>query len=129
MNQVYLEGIVSSGRGEGTRFTELEWVKNQIEETLGFIPVPGTLNLRIDERQIENRALLDEADAMEIQSPTGRRRGRLFKANLQGIEVAVIFPQVPNYPSDQLEIIAPMNLRERLKLEDGIFLELKVLLG
>jgi len=123
-----VKGIVSFGKGEGTKFTKLEWVKTQTRERLGFIPEPGTLNLNINKDQIQNRALLDKAEAIEIQSPTGHGRGRLFRANLQDHEVAVIIPQVPNYPEDLVEIIAPINLRRRLKLEDGASLELQILL-
>jgi len=30
-----------------------------------------------------------------------------------------VIPQIPNYPSDVLEIIAPVCLRDHLKLVDG----------
>jgi riboflavin kinase len=35
------------------------------------------------------------------------------------VEGAIIIPQVPFYPEDVLEVIAPFSLRERLKLRDG----------
>ena len=45
--------------------------------------------------------------------------GILFRACIDAVECAIVFPQMPNYPNDVLEIIAPVCLREKLKLADG----------
>lgn len=35
------------------------------------------------------------------------------------IEGAIIIPQVPDYPEDMMEVIAPVSLRKTLKLKEG----------
>ncbi len=46
--------------------------------------------------------------------------GILIKASvLSNLECAIIIPQVPNYPTDVLEVVASVCLRERLKIVDG----------
>jgi CTP-dependent riboflavin kinase len=35
------------------------------------------------------------------------------------LECAIVIPEVAGYPKDVLEVIAAVNLREQLQLEDG----------
>ena len=43
----------------------------------------------------------------------------LIRAKVEGLDCGVIVPQVPNYPDDVLEVVAPWCLRERLEISDG----------
>jgi CTP-dependent riboflavin kinase len=43
----------------------------------------------------------------------------MFRAKLENLECAVIFPDVLDYPEDVVEIVAQENLRKRLGLIDG----------
>jgi len=43
----------------------------------------------------------------------------LFKSLIGTLECAIVVPEVAGYPKALLEIIAPVNLRETLQLEDG----------
>jgi len=125
-----IKGVVFSGKGEGARFTELPWVKKQITEKLGFTPHSGTLNVKLTEDELKNRTLLEKAEAIEILPAKDFSRGRCFKANLMdNLKCAVVIPEVPNYPRDIVEVIAPTNLREKLQLRDGDSVEVKILMG
>lgn len=42
------------------------------------------------------------------------------------IHGAVVMPQVPNYPDDLVEVLAPVNLREALRLKDGDAVEVAI---
>jgi len=122
--------VVFSGKGEGGKFIELPWVKKQITEKLGFTPHIGTLNLKITEEKFKYRTLLEKAEATEISPAKGFSRGRCFKACLMDkLKCAVVIPEIPNYPRDIIEVIAPTNLREKLQLRDGDSVEVKVLIG
>jgi riboflavin kinase len=114
-----LSGKVFSGRGEGEKFLELPWVKLQIKEKLGFTPYLGTLNVRLSEESAKRRKLLEKATAMQVCPAEGYCSGKIFKASVGVLECAVVIPEVPSYPADVLEIIAPANLREKLQLADG----------
>ena len=119
MPQLTFEGTVFSGTGAGKKFVDLPWFKRQIEEKLGFTPYPGTLNIRLTKEGVENRRRLDLAEGFLVEPKAGYCPGMLIKAVIGGLECAVVIPQVPNYPVDVLEIIAPLYLRGRLGLEDG----------
>ena len=129
MKILRIKGIVFSGKGEGAKFIELPWVKKQITEKLGFAPYHGTLNIELTKEEFEKRALLEKAQAIEISPAKGFSRGRCFKANLMDkLECAIVIPEIPNYPENLIEVIAPTNLREKLQLRDGDSVEVKILM-
>jgi riboflavin kinase, archaea type len=44
---IFLPGLIVSGAGEGAFFVELQWVRAAVERAVGFVPYPGTLNVRL----------------------------------------------------------------------------------
>lgn len=129
MKTLCIKGIVFSGKSEGAKFIELPWVKRQIVEKLGFTPYRGTLNIELTKEEFEKRALLEKAQAIEISPVKGFSRGKCFKANVMDkLECAIVIPEVPNYPENVIEVIAPTNLREKLQLRDGDSVEVKILM-
>jgi len=122
-----LRGKVFSGSGEGAKFIELSWVRKQIAEKLGFVPYPGTLNIKLTEG-IAKFKLLKKAKAIEILPAEGFCRGRCFNACfMDTLKCAIVIPEVENYPEDILEIIAPINLREKFKLKDGDIVDVQIM--
>ena len=119
MKKMKLNGVVFSGGGNGKKFLELPWVKQQIRENLGFTPYPGTLNVKLNEKSVKQRKLLEKAPSVNISPVKGYCQGLLFKAFLGVMECAIVLPEVAGYPKDLLEIIASVNLRKALLLEDG----------
>lgn len=129
MKALCLEGKVFSGKGEGTKFTALPWAKEQITQKLGFSPHPGTLNIKLTERSTKLRKQLRKAKPVEITPPEGYCRGKCFLAVLQDdTKCAIVIPETPDCPGNIVELIAPTNLRERLKLKDGDTVQLKIVL-
>ena len=118
MPTITIEGTVFSGKGRGKKFLELTWFKQQVEEKLGFSPYLGTLNLRLLEKEVEKRELLETKGSLMVEPQTGYYSGLLFRATIKGLECAIVIPIMPNYPKDVLEVIAPVYLRGRLKLID-----------
>ena len=119
MRILTFEGTVITGEGNGKRYLALPWVKQQVEEKIGFTPFLGTLNLKLTRADADCRKLLNKAKAATICPPEGWCIGLLFKALVAGFEGAVVLPQVESYPENVLEVIAPVNLRDKLKLKDG----------
>ena len=119
MSKIKLTGKVVSGRGEGRKYLELAWVKQQITEKLGFSPYLGTLNLLLNEESMKHRRLLGKNAALGVCQSEGFCTGLLFQASIGGLTCGVVIPQVENYPDNLLEIVAPMNLRQKLRLRDG----------
>lgn len=125
-----IRGRVFSGTGVGRAFVSLKWVEDQIASKLGFAPYPGTLNLRIDDRMSDRlKGLLERHRGITIEPiDSSFYPGRCFRARIgDRVEGALVLPLVPNYPSDQIEIIAPFCLRKLLGLRDGQELSIEII--
>jgi riboflavin kinase len=121
-----LEGRVFSGKGEGAEFVNLSWARRQIEQKLGFTPYPGTLNIRLDEKNTKMKKALMNAAAAEILPAPGYCRGRIFEASIMKMKCAIVIPEVLGYPENVVEVISPADLREKFHLADGSWVEVKV---
>ena len=95
---------------------------------MGFTPYEGTLNLKLTRASAKRRQLLLDAKTTVICPAEGYCVGALFKADISGLECAVVVPEVTGYPENLLEVISPLNLRDRLQLEDGDSVEVNVYL-
>ena len=126
VKKIPLNGRVLSGGGTGSLFVNLPWAKKQFKEKLGFNPYPGTLNLQLPPGT-NVKELRDATKGIKIKSPEGFHEGRCFKALImEKLLGAVVVPDIPGYPHDLLEILAPVNLRETLGLKDGMEIEVIV---
>lgn len=128
MNRIDFIGKVVSGRGEGKKYLEVSWVKQQMTEKLGFSPFLGTLNLQLDEESVKQKKLLVRDAALGVCTSEGYCTGLLFKASMRGLACGVVVPLVENYPNDELEVVADVNLRQKLMLHDGDVVEVTVFL-
>jgi len=126
VRKMILKGRVFSGGGTASLFVNLPWAKKQFKDKLGFNPYPGTLNLKLSSGT-DIKELRNATKGIKIKSPEGFHEGRCFKALImEKLWGAVVVPDIPKYPHDLLEIIAPVNLRETLALKDGMEIELIV---
>lgn len=130
MKTIILHGKVFSGHGSGTKYLKLSWVKKQITEKLGFEPFLGTLNLRLKKESVEaKKKLLKSEKAIEIVPREGFCLGLCFKARVMDkVDGAVVLPQVPHYPENVLEVIAPVSLRKTLGFKEDDEVRLSVYL-
>jgi CTP-dependent riboflavin kinase len=119
LNVTKLDGVLFTGEGNGRRYLSLPWVKQQLETALGYTPYLGTLNLKLTAESAKLKREIAQAKATVICPAEGYCVGLLFKAVVEGINCAVIVPQVKNYPEDVLEVVAQVSLRDALGLKDG----------
>jgi riboflavin kinase, archaea type len=126
MQTLTFHGIVTSGEGNGRRYLALPWVVRQLEEKLGYTPYLGTLNLKLTAESAQQKRPLQKASALQIYPSKGYCAGLVFPASISGLQCAVVLPQVPAYPEELLELIAPVYLRGALDLKDGDAVEVAV---
>jgi len=131
-DELTIEGTIESGIGEGKYYVSRPFYKKQFEESLGFAPYPGTLNIRLpDETDIKLRKFLDRYPSLIVQSGVSEGRSfgnvRCYKALIDGkIEGAVIIPLRTHHPPNVVEIISPINLKHTLKKKDGELITITV---
>ena len=133
LRSVVITGEVFTGLGEGAYYVSLNGYRTQIIEKLGFDPYPGTLNLRLtDPSDVYFREVLSHRAGILIKGFSDGRRTygsvKAFKAKIRGIDAAVLLIERTHYGRDTLEVVAPVNLRQALNLEDGDKVSLEVYL-
>ncbi|MBC7085360.1 MAG: DUF120 domain-containing protein [Methanomethylovorans sp.] len=118
-----LQGHVITGLGEGQYYISQHGYMSQFSEKLGFKPFPGTLNIKLNDTSVAIRQLMECIEPIVIQGFSDGERtfgaGKCYLITINGIKSAVIIPERTHYPANLLEIIAPVNLREKLHLRDG----------
>lgn len=77
--------------------------------------------------ETDAKKLRNATKGVKIEPPEGFCQGRCFKALvMKKVWGAVVVPDVPDYPRDLLEILAPVNLRDAFKLKDGVEIEVSI---
>ena len=127
-----LSGTLFSGLGEGAYYISLPGYKKQFISKLGFEPYPGTLNLKISDvihKQFFDK--LSKNDGILIEGFTDKKRtyGNVkcfpctINSNIQG---SIIVIERTHHDRSVIELISPIFLRKKLKLNDGDEVSVKV---
>ena len=132
---VELDGTVTSGMGEGRHYISLPGYMEQFAERLGYEPFPGTLNVDLDEEGVRTRSAMSSLSGVPIDSWEDDDRtfgpATCYAATVDydgaiAAETHIIVPERTHHDETQLEIIAPIKLREELGLDDGDTVSVRV---
>ena len=130
-----LDGTITGGMGEGRHYISLPGYMEQFRTRLGYEPFPGTLNVSLTAEGVRARTALGAVDPIEIDGweDDERTYGPAFcypatvEAGSDEYErTHVIAPERTHHDEDQLEVIAPVKLRDELGLTDGDSLTVRV---
>ncbi len=112
-----MTGKIIKGIGESGSFLSIGWVEEGMRNAFSFSPFPGTLNIKVTRHVQEN--LRQAGKERLVAGQEGFCDALLFKAAIGEIPCGVVLPLVQNYPEDLLEIVAPVQLKETLKVTEG----------
>ena len=120
MGEIGFEGTITSGLGKGAVFVSIDYYKDEIKKKLGFEAYPGTLNLMIDKKQTNSFKKIKPIRIGGFKKD-GKTFGRVscYKIKINEIDASIVIPELTEHNEDMIEIIAPMNLKSKLKVEDG----------
>ena len=118
-----VQGMVTSGLGEGAYYIGLEPYCVQFKKILGFRPYPGTLNLQLTPSETKIRQNLHRSHMATVSGfeSNGRTFGEVFchSCTINDIQCGIVIPGRTHYPDSLIEVIAPLNLRSAFSLKDG----------
>jgi len=124
---IVLNVIAVKGLGEGKIFMSMGHYKKEIKAKLGFDAYEGTLNLKVDEKQLEQ---LKKTKSIEINGYKKNNKifygAKCYKAKIKNIKGAVIIPDLTKH-KDIVEFIAPIHLKSELKINDGDKLKIELI--
>ncbi|MDZ7731095.1 MAG: DUF120 domain-containing protein [Natrialbaceae archaeon] len=127
--EVALAGTITSGMGEGRHYISLPGYTRQFEERLEYEPFPGTLNVDLTSDSVRRRSAVASLEPIPIDGwedddrtygPAVCQPAVIETHDGDRYErVHTIAPERTHHDDDQLEVIAPVKLRDELDLEDG----------
>jgi riboflavin kinase len=115
-----IDGEVATGLGKGSYFLSQEFYTKEFEKNLGFIPFPGTLNIIVDEKYLNNINIIKNNCVNVIKPDTEFGAVKYIKAKLNDkIDGAIVFPAKTTHEEHYLEFICEIKLRDEFNLNDG----------
>lgn len=113
-----------SGINEGARYVR-EYM-DKFKDELGFEPFEGTLNIKLEETDMEKvkeKVCIDIGEFERNCIEYGNVKCAPIRIN--GIECCAVLPKKSGY-KDVLEVISKFNLRKELNLEEGDEVEVEI---
>ncbi len=120
---IELSGSVISGLGEGAYYMSLKGYTRQFKVKIGYIPFPGTLNIKLNQLQTTQIIQqLDELDNIMIEPFSDGRRTygwvKCFHATINdSIKCELIRLERTHHDNSVIELISKNNLRKTARLK------------
>ena len=131
-SHVEIKGILASGMGEGAYYMGLKGYTKQFKSKIGYVPFPGTLNLRIDQK-IHQEAIKQfvSLNGIMIKSFSDGKRTygwvKCFPAKLNNsIDCNLILLERTHHDNSVVELISKTSIRKSAKLKDGSKVTIKI---
>jgi len=131
-SHVELKGTLVSGMGEGAYYMSLKGYTKQFKEKLGYVPFPGTLNVKLSKKEyIETVSQFYNRDCILINGFSDEKRTygwvKCFNAKLNNlIDCELIILERTHHDNSVIELISKINIRKTAKLKDGSNLTIKI---
>lgn len=129
---VKITGNVMAGLGEGAYYLSRPGYVSQIKSKLGFEPFAGTLDIRLESAHDVSKKL-DVLKKQGVRLESFKEENRFFGGAscypclINGkIKGAILQPDRTHHPQEVVELIAAVNLRKTLKVENGSKLEVLI---
>jgi len=127
-----LNGLIISGLGEGAYYMSLNGYTKQFKVKIGYIPFPGTLNVKLNQLQATQIIQqLNDLDSVIIDPFSDGKRTygwvKCFHATLNGsIKCELIRLERTHHNNSIIELISKNNLRKTSKLKTGSKVTIKI---
>jgi riboflavin kinase len=131
-SHVELKGILVSGMGEGAYYMALKGYTNQFKSKIGYVPFPGTLNVRLDQKTHQEAIKQFETlEGIKIKSFSDGKRTygwvKCFPAKLNNtISCELIMLERTHHDDSIIELISKTCMRKTGKLKDGSKVSIKI---
>ena len=131
--QIVLEGELVSGMGEGAYYMSLDGYARQFRDAIGYVPFPGTLNVRLaGPHHVLAAERLDSAGGGALVNgfSDGRRTYgwvRCFAASVNGIDGChVVRLERTHHEPSIVEVISRLEIRRAAGLRNGSAVSVRV---
>ena len=133
-SNIELSGSVISGLGEGAYYMSLKGYTKQFKTKIGYIPFPGTLNIKLNQqRDSQIVQQLADLDGIIIDPFSDGKRTygwvKCFHAKLNNtINCELIRLERTHHDNSVIELISKINLRKTIGLKTSSKVRVKILI-
>lgn len=131
-SKIELKGSIVSGMGEGAYYMSLKGYTEQFKEKIGYVPFPGTLNIRLDRKEdFEAVKKFDNAKTTYIEGFSDGKRTygwvKCHPAKLNSsLDCLLIRLERTHHDTSIVELISKYDLRKAAKLDDGTKVRIEI---
>ena len=131
-SHIYLTGTLVSGMGEGAYYMGLKGYTKQFKSKIGYVPFPGTLNVRLDKKiHQESIKQFETLDGVKLNGFSDGKRTygwvKCFSAKLNNsINCELIILERTHHDDSVIELISKTCLRKNTKLKDDSKVSIKI---
>ena len=129
---VKLEGKLVSGMGEGAYYMSLKGYTRQFKTKIGYVPFPGTLNVRLDKKAHQDAIRqFDLAEGIKIDGFSDGKRTfgwvKCFGGIINdSIKCELIILERTHHGDSIIELISKTCIRKAGKLKNGSRVSIKI---
>lgn len=129
-----LSGVLVAGMGEGKYYMSLKGYTKQFAQKIGYIPFPGTLNVKLDKKEhVESLRQLNNLDGTKIDGFSDGKRTygwvKCFACNLNDkVDAQLIMLERTHHDLSTIELISKFEIRKKLALKSGSPISIKITL-
>ena len=131
-SHVEIKGTLISGMGEGAYYMGLKGYTKQFKSKIGYVPFPGTLNVKIDQK-IHQEAIKQfvNLNGININSFSDGKRTygwvKCFPAKINNsVDCNLILLERTHHDNSVVELISKLSLRKSAKLKEGSKISIKI---
>ena len=129
---VEFKGTIISGMGEGAYYMSMKGYTKQFKSKLGYVPFPGTLNVKLKDKEfIEAKRLLDAHPAIMITGFSDGKRTygwvKCYQARVNNsVDAALILLERTHHDDSIIELVSKDNIKKLTKLSTGSQVTIRV---
>ena len=129
---VEFRGVVVSGMGEGAYYMSMKGYTKQFKSKLGYVPFPGTLNVKLKDREfIEAKRSLDAHPAIMVNGFSDGKRTygwvKCYPARVNNsVDAVLILLERTHHDDSVVELISKENIKKSTRLSTGSQITIRV---
>ena len=128
MSIIKIEGVIATGEGQATSFTQLDWAADAFLKYLNIRCYPGTVNIKvISSENLLRWSAVKKWSGIVLPPPESNWcASRAWHTRINNkVFGAIILPEIGSYPENKIELISAVSVRRVLNLMDNdeVFLE------
>src|SRR5438309_1358037 len=128
---IEFKGTIVSGMGEGAYYMSMKGYAKQFKSKLGYIPFPGTLNVKLKDKEfIEAKRTLDAYSGIMINGFSDGKRTygwvKCYPAKVNNLDTNLILLERTHHDDSVIELISKDNIKKTTKLSIGSQISIRV---